>query len=394
MSGYNNSLLYYKHYYADSSIIWEERTEEDKKSNKATFKRQNDKLYGEVFPAENLFSYPSELTSITLRTTYPGLLLGSGIAHGSGLMGEMKLGFYFDHTTGLPVIPGSSVKGVLRSAFPQGYRKAAEKGKKDEQEKAQLLEKAAQTTEYLQFRLTELTGRTWSNAEMDDLETFLFGSYHTGPSDAPMSGRPVFHDAVPIDADLVRINGKTTNTYLGDDYITPHNKEKGSIPAALRNPIPIAFVKVLPGVTFRFQLALFPFRSKAGEVLLDTDNIQKLFTHILLDFGIGAKTNTGYGRLKFVPPPKPGKDAPASPPAGLTTVFKKPFSADQTVIGKVVISKKSGKKQVAITINDTEERFPCQEMDDFKEGHWIQVTVLKASSSGGIAEIGHPQPLS
>ncbi|MDZ7743476.1 MAG: RAMP superfamily CRISPR-associated protein [Bacteroidota bacterium] len=39
----------------------------------------------------------------------------------------MELGFFFDHTTGLPMIPGSSVKGSLRSAFMKdkgGYVKS------------------------------------------------------------------------------------------------------------------------------------------------------------------------------------------------------------------------------------------------------------------------------
>jgi CRISPR-associated protein Cmr6 len=298
MSGYNNSLLYYKHYYADSSIVWEERTEDDKKRNKAAFKRQNDKLYGADFPSENLFSYSAGLSCITLRTTYPGLLLGSGIAHGSGLLGEMKLGFFLDYTTGLPVIAGSSVKGVLRSAFPEGYRKAAAKGKKSAEEKVLLKEKAAQITAYLQYRLKEITEKDWSSAEIEALETFLFGSYETGQSDTLMSGRPVFHDAIPLNADRVSINGKNTKNYLGDDYITPHNKEKGNIPAALRNPIPIAFLKVLPGVVFGFQFVLFDFNPKAGDFKLTKKQIEQLFRHILLDFGIGAKTNTGYGRLE------------------------------------------------------------------------------------------------
>src|SRR5690554_3416875 len=51
-----------------------------------------------------------------LYTTYPGLLIGSGYQHESGGENEFKIGFFFDYTTGLPQIPGSSVKGVLRSS--------------------------------------------------------------------------------------------------------------------------------------------------------------------------------------------------------------------------------------------------------------------------------------
>jgi len=55
--------------------------------------------------------------TLELVTTYPGLLIGSGYDHEAGLFGVLKLGFFFDHATGLPIIPGSSVKGVLRSVF-------------------------------------------------------------------------------------------------------------------------------------------------------------------------------------------------------------------------------------------------------------------------------------
>ncbi|MDP3829957.1 MAG: RAMP superfamily CRISPR-associated protein, partial [Ignavibacteriaceae bacterium] len=52
-----------------------------------------------------------------LTTIYPGLLIGSGYNHEIGNQeNELKLGFFFDYTTGLPCIPGSSVKGVLRDA--------------------------------------------------------------------------------------------------------------------------------------------------------------------------------------------------------------------------------------------------------------------------------------
>ena len=55
--------------------------------------------------------------SFTLQTRYPGLLIGVGNSHGSGGEADIDLGFTFDYVTGCPYIPGSSVKGVLRSAF-------------------------------------------------------------------------------------------------------------------------------------------------------------------------------------------------------------------------------------------------------------------------------------
>ncbi|MDR2473050.1 MAG: type III-B CRISPR module RAMP protein Cmr6 [Tannerella sp.] len=70
---------------------------------------------------------------------------------------------------------------------------------------------------------------------------------------------------------------------LGTDYITPH-------PDPLKNPKPIKFLKILPEVevTFRFQLQ---------NNLITAAKKESLFRQILLDFGIGAKTNVGYGQF-------------------------------------------------------------------------------------------------
>ena len=40
------------------------------------------------------------------------------MVHETNNQGELKLGFFFDHTSGLPMLPGSSVKGAIRGAFP------------------------------------------------------------------------------------------------------------------------------------------------------------------------------------------------------------------------------------------------------------------------------------
>jgi CRISPR-associated protein Cmr6 len=411
MSGFNNSLLYFKKYY--EGINW--NADSDNETNKKRFEEKNKELFGAVFPSESPLHYPAGFEIIDLKTTYPGLLLGSGIAHGSGLLGELKLGFFLDYTTGLPVIPGSSVKGVLRSAFPQGYRKAASKMKGDEEEKKLLKEKAGQTLEYLQFILEEITGEKWPENAVEELETFLFGSYETGKSAVSMSGRPVFHDAIPLDARRVKINGKHTGNYLGDDYITPHNKGKAGIPAALRNPVPIGFLKVLPGVVFRFQFSLRDFQLKEDNKKLEKEQIRLLFQRILLDFGIGAKTNTGYGRLaepgKPPPPesgragygdkqeqkrqpdpltPRPPKSRPEDEFPGEHR-YRKALQDGQQITGKVAVSKKSGKKMVAFMLDGVIDKKECDGLDDFDEGQWVRVTV-EASSTGGIRKLSDPAP--
>jgi CRISPR-associated protein Cmr6 len=306
MSGYNNSLRYYKTYY--EQINWDNP---DDPSNAAAFKRQNELLLTARFPTdqEQLLGYPGHLDGFELETTYPGLLIGSGITHGSGLLGEMKLGFFLDYTSGLPVLAGSSVKGVLRSAFPQGYAEAAKKGKKTE-EKDLLEKKAESVLNYIAYHLVQITGDEtgWTPKRIQALEDFLFGAYGAEKSDVPMSGRVVFHDAYPLNVKRVKLNNRYTQTYLGDDYITPHkNRKRNGIPDALVNPVPISFLKVLPGVLFRFQFELHDFKQNDA-VVLGKAQIAHLFQNLLLELGAGAKTNVGYGQFAL---PSPEPDAQA-----------------------------------------------------------------------------------
>lgn len=70
----------------------------------------------------------SSWKSFELYTAYPGVLIGTGNPHEISMENAIKCGFSFDYVTGLPYIPGSSIKGMLRSYFPK-------EGSADEQEK-------------------------------------------------------------------------------------------------------------------------------------------------------------------------------------------------------------------------------------------------------------------
>jgi len=176
-------------------------------------------------------------------TTYPGLLLGSGNVHElPSVEGQAILGFYFDYTTGLPVIPGSSVKGVLRSAFEhEDYIRS-------------LLEDDEINVKAL--------GREIFGQENGDIEV--------------SKGLDIFFDAEIISGSQI----------IGDDYLTPHGD-------GISEPVPLRFIKVMPGVTF-----MFDFKLHNG--LISKEVKLKLFMHILEDLGIGAKTNVGYGKFDNV----------------------------------------------------------------------------------------------
>lgn len=213
----------------------------------------------------------------TLKTLYPGLLIGAGLSHGTACKNDSKIGFQFDFTTGLPIIPGSSVKGVLRSMFPDPDRAADD-------------EYNVERCGYIRSVLTEKCGIDGvSDKELLELAERIFRE-----SDAEVRGdsvrdRDVFMDALLTGSDNECPDGD--RLFMGDDFITPHKKP-------LKDPIPIQFLKVLPGVRFTFVFRLASTR--LGKEILNEDSKCKLFKQIVLDVGVGAKTNVGYGHFREV----------------------------------------------------------------------------------------------
>lgn len=174
------------------------------------------------------------LDKFELKISYPGLVTGIGIPHEVKIEGGFKLGVHFDYTRGMPVIYGSSVKGVLREYF-----------------------------------------RHFKNSEL------LWKDIFEG-SGKNMYARDIFYDAVLVAPDR-------QGRILCSDSITPHKNP-------LKNPIPITFLKIAPGckVQFRFKL----FDSIVDGVRFSKEEKLDLFKKILLTVGIGAKTNVGYGQFE------------------------------------------------------------------------------------------------
>jgi CRISPR-associated protein Cmr6 len=275
----NIGLQFYRGYYQDyfgrhgvTKYSEKEQQEKAKKKNNefADFK---DVSYQKNIRIDTEYSFP-------LKTVYPGLYTGGGYSFGAGLKGEFQLGFLFDHATGLPYIPGSSVKGSIRSIFPNGG---------DEEERTNyiwnIVSKFIKTNDSSEEKSKEIV----SNIELEIFEgrDIRKELEEKNPNNnvpeyyLSIYKRDIFHDVYI--AEPVK-HGKTNGSFLGTDYITPHK-------IATKNPIPLPFLKILPGVTVRFQFALY------DGYYLTAQNKLELFKQILLDFGIGAKTNVGYGQF-------------------------------------------------------------------------------------------------
>ncbi|MBK9107300.1 MAG: type III-B CRISPR module RAMP protein Cmr6 [Saprospiraceae bacterium] len=237
--------------------------------------------------------------SFNLTVDWPGMMMGLGYGHGAKTGAdnkshphetEVKTGFYFDFTTGIPVVTGSSVKGILRSHFPNRI-----KCNKNDQDCESL--KKAMTNRIISI-LKEILNKTWDAEKVNIFEQVVFegkdevfeGSKKIINS-IPSTNQDIFLEAFPCKG----VNAKVLNTnipddvndaFLGEDVLTPHDHP-------LRNPVPIKHIKLLPGVEMKFQFLL---NDKGG---LTSGEKLTLFKYLLENFGAGARRGTGFGQFKL-----------------------------------------------------------------------------------------------
>lgn len=224
-----------------------------------------------------------------LKTTYPGLIIGTGYNHiisnldNKKVNGEFKLGFEFDYTTGLPIINGSSVKGLLRSVFFN------EKDTLKDEKRVYLQEIINEFKEKCEIKIDDLTEELYKQITDEIFEG------KSGKNTILVNERDIFFEAV-IDLNETRKILKD-NKILGEDFITPHKNPK-------ENPIPLKFIKVMPNVVWKFQFDLkdnYSINEKNdSRYILSSTAKRMIFERIILDLGIGAKTNVGYGSFEEV----------------------------------------------------------------------------------------------
>lgn len=147
-------------------------------------------------------------------------------------------GFFWDHATGAPVIPGRSIKGLCRAAAP-------------------------------------LFG--WESKTIEQ----LFGSDPGLETAKGVHSRAVFFDAWPVSWQLeVDVaNSHHPKYYTGSDQ---------AFPVEIEDPNPVNFLALAEGARFIFTL-LVPRENEA--------RVRELLQSALRDIGIGAKTAVGYGRF-------------------------------------------------------------------------------------------------
>ncbi len=197
-----------------------------------------------------------DIVSFRLKTCAPGLLIGIGNAHGTkGEKEDIQMGMSMDYVTGYPYIPGSTVKGIIRSAF-----------KKFKEE------------------ISKWLGGKYESGEKDlkDLEKQLFEPV----SKKDFEEKDLFFDAYIVDT------MQSGQKILDTDNITPHIDKKNPAESIFKSPDAVTtMLKVRPDVVFEFKIRI----SGDGKIKDSEKNRRDLYQSLLCELGIGAKTNLGYG---------------------------------------------------------------------------------------------------
>lgn len=177
--------------------------------------------------------------------------LGSNLITGIGTNTPIEVGIALDHNLGTPYIPGSTLKGIVRYAYCVNYCRKTNESSFDTSEKGFVA---------------------------------LFGS--TDDQNASAGG-VAFLDAYPNDPKIVQ---DIMNPHTGSYY-----KNSSQYPNDTESPIPIKFLVLKKGCSFDFQLIFLNKKVEAYK-----KELEEAFKTALTEFGIGAKTNAGYGLFRNV----------------------------------------------------------------------------------------------
>ncbi|MGB9780801.1 type III-B CRISPR module RAMP protein Cmr6 [Caldanaerobacter sp.] len=165
---------------------------------------------------------------------------------GLGREHPVENGFVWHHTLGVPYLPGSSFKGLIRSWAEE-----------------------------------------WGGVKPEEIER-IFGA--KGKSRFDKAGNVIFFDVLPIKA--IKLEADVMTPHYSPYYLQEKSKIEKT-PGDWYDPVPIPFLAVAPEQTFVFAIAP---RVKEGEE--DMVKLQEWIKEALNWAGAGAKTAVGYGRFE------------------------------------------------------------------------------------------------
>ncbi len=248
------------------------KVNENIESNLSTYHRNFEVVSGKLPKPRG-----SEFGTFELTVGSRGLLVGTGYPHMNLLNQEKKsdfqLGFFFDHSTGLPAIPASSIKGFLRSCFPDSNN----------------------DDEYILERLKEAmikAGITVADSLTTDIASQLKSALF-GLMENPAQGSMFFNSFIARKTSpIYDPDGSNRNWFVDEDWFAPH--QHNGKRSKLREPNPIRFLKIVPGVVFKFGF-LAPSTDLGDGVVITPQQQISLYKELLLSRNFGAKHRTGFG---------------------------------------------------------------------------------------------------
>jgi CRISPR-associated protein Cmr6 len=207
------------------------------------------------------------------------MLVGHGQASG------LDVGLTLHHTWGVPVIPGSALKGLLANYIQLNYGPADTRFHPSDED-------------HPERDRAPWQGVGWEGSNIKrgpgELYRALFGAPEAdedGDDDGATQGAVIFHDALVVP-------GKQGDKLLTSDVLTVHQRayynaghdDKKEVPWASDHdsPNPVSYLAVNSGLRFLFALSgPADWTALAGELLMEA----------LSEWGVGGKTSIGYGRF-------------------------------------------------------------------------------------------------
>lgn len=282
--------------------------------------------------------------------------LSSRLITGLGQTHPCETSIVLDHTTGVPYIPASTMKGIVRLGCT-----------------VEIIND--ETYSGNEFYGNDKNGKFLKEERTPVRE--LFG-YQDDAEEGKLttSGGVIFLDAYPA-----------APPSLTTDIINPHYSkyyQEKVPPAENQDPVPVKFLAVEKGALFVFRMLVEPEYEKHIELL------KKGIERALCSEGVGAKTATGYGRFSSLKWGTTQTGSGKSLSAGSVVSQQAPVeisegdSVNAVVLG--ILPDKSGvqvklpnNKNASISKNQLPAELKNEMKARFKEGSTVKVKIKKIS---------------
>lgn len=258
-----------------------------------------------------------------------------------------ETGMILDRNIGVPYLPASSIKGVVRTAYAVNI--AGESGQANDAE----IEK-------------------------------YFGTVDVNKTNTVKRGQLVFMDAYP--ENITELEMDIMNPHFGEYY-----NEKHPFPTDTDNPVPIHFLVVPEGTFFTFRCYYLPLekneKPQNEEIKKD---VEKMFETAFSKIGFGGKTAIGYGRFKKVDAKQKESQQLQTEIASTKNSMPNPHD---TVRGVICGKSKKGKWQIYVngnaelkgTVIKGDDKMPA----DCVEGKEYSFEIMTSNISGcNVAYLG------